>query len=229
MATGQFIAYYRVSTQKQGRSGLGLDAQRDQVLKYLEGGKWERVAEYTEVESGSRRKLKKRPELHKALEHCRRTKAKLVVAKLDRLARDAEFINRLLNSDVKFVSVDLPECNTETSSGRMFVQIMAVLAEWERNLISERTKAAMREAKARGVQLGGPNIAEAREQGIREWKAESQQFAENVAPIIREIQASGVDSLRGIARALNARGIKTRRDREWTPVQVKAVLARAAS
>jgi DNA invertase Pin-like site-specific DNA recombinase len=137
---GKFVAYYRVSTAEQGKSGLGLDAQRKAVVDYLDGGKWELIGEFTEVESGKR---DDRPELAKAVALCKRQKARLVVAKLDRLARDVHFITKLMKDKVDFVSVDNPYAN------KMTVQMMAVFGEAERDLISKRTKEALAAAKAR--------------------------------------------------------------------------------
>jgi len=219
MARGRFVAYYRVSTKRQGESGLGLEAQRQVVLDYLDGGKWELVAEYTEVESGKRND---RPELEEALAHCRKLKAKLVIAKLDRLARNVAFTSTLMESGVEFLAVDMPHAN------KLTIHILAAVAEHEREMISERTKAALKAAKARGVVLGNPQLEKARMKSGRVLKAKADRFAENVAPVIREIQGIGDVSLRAIARTLNIRGIKTRRGCEWTPVQVKAVLQRAA-
>ncbi len=215
----KFVAYYRVSTKRQGESGLGLEAQRKAVTDWLDGGRWKLVAEYTETESGKRND---RPELAKALAHCRKVKAKLVIAKLDRLARNVAFTSALMESGVEFVAVDMPHAN------KLTIHILAAVAEHEREMISERTRAALQAAKARGVVLGNPRLDKARVKSAPVLRKQADQFASNVAPLIREIQKNGVDSLRGIARALNARGIKTRRDREWTPVQVKAVLQRAA-
>lgn len=145
MANGKFVSYLRVSTKKQGDSGLGLEAQRETVANYLNGGSWQLVAELVEVESGGKND---RPKLVEALSLCRNHGATLVVAKLDRLARDAHFLLGLQNAGVDFVAVDMPSAN------RLTVGIMALVAEEERNLASTRTKAALAAAKARGVQLG---------------------------------------------------------------------------
>jgi DNA invertase Pin-like site-specific DNA recombinase len=146
MAEGTFIAYYRVSTEKQGRSGLGLDAQRKAVDDYLNGGKWDLAAEFTEIESG---KNSDRPALAKALQACRVYGARLVIAKLDRLSRDAHFLLGLEKAGVDFVAADMPHAN------RLTVGIMAMVADEERRMISARTKAALAEAKKRGKKLGG--------------------------------------------------------------------------
>jgi DNA invertase Pin-like site-specific DNA recombinase len=214
---GRFIAYYRVSTDKQGESGLGLDAQRQAVMNYLNGGPWKLVAEHTEVESG---KGNARPELEKALAACRRHKAKLCIAKLDRLSRNLAFIATLMDSGVEFVAVDNPHAN------KLTIHILAAVAEHEREAISERTKAALQAAKRRGVKLGGTRLAAARRASIKARSEIANAFAANVRPIIKEIQASGVTSMRGIARALTARGVKTARGGNWSDVQVAAILRR---
>jgi DNA invertase Pin-like site-specific DNA recombinase len=144
--SGNFVAYYRVSTQRQGRSGLGLEAQRKAVQDHLNGGNWRIVAEYTEVESGKR---KDRPKLADALKACRVHGAKLIIAKLDRLARNVAFVSNLMESGVDFEAVDFPQAN------RLTIHILAAVAEHEAKAISERTRAALAAAKRRGVKLGG--------------------------------------------------------------------------
>ena len=144
----RIVSYLRVSTQRQGASGLGLEAQRKAVADFLNGGAWQIIAEYVEVESGG---LDDRPELRKAMDHARRTGATLVVAKLDRLARDAHFLLGLQKAGVKFVAADMPEAN------EAMVGFMAIFAQYERQQISKRTKDALAAAKARGVKLGNPN------------------------------------------------------------------------
>jgi DNA invertase Pin-like site-specific DNA recombinase len=142
---GKFIAYFRVSTDKQGKSGLGLEAQRKAVLDYLNGGRWTLVQEFVEVESG---KHSDRQQLAAALAACKKHRAKLVIAKLDRLSRNLAFIAALMESGVEFVAVDNPHAN------KLTVHILAAVAEHEREMISERTKAALQAAKARGGRLG---------------------------------------------------------------------------
>ena len=210
----------RVSTDKQGASGLGLEAQRKAVADYLNGGKWALAAEMVEVESGKR--SDNRPELHKALALCKKLKAKLIVAKLDRLARNVHFISGLMQSGVDFVAVDFPHVN------KLTVHILAAVAEHEREMISDRTKAALAAAKARGQKLGGPKLKEAQRSGQEGNRKAADRFAANVRPIIEGIRASGAVSLRAIAKALNARGVATARGGVWTPVQVTAVLRRSA-
>jgi len=214
---GKFVAYYRVSTDQQGASGLGLEAQRSAVAAYLDGGPWRLVAEHTEVESGKRAD---RPELAKALAACRKHKAKLIIAKLDRLSRNLAFIATLMDSGVEFIAVDNPHAN------KLTIHILAAVAQHEREAISERTKAALAAAKARGKKLGGPRLAQARKKSIAARSAAADTFAANLRPIIEQIRASGISSLRGVAKALNARGVRTARGNEWTAMQVSNVLER---
>ena len=214
---GRFVAYFRVSTDRQGKSGLGLEAQREAVLTYLDGGNWQLVGEFTEVESGKR---SDRPQLAAALAACKRHKAKLVIAKLDRLSRNLAFIAALMDSGVEFVAVDNPHAN------KLTVHILAAVAQHEREMIAQRTKDALAAAKARGTVLGNPHLAAARAVAHTAQREAADAFAANVRPIIEQIRASGVQSLRGVARALTARGIKTARGGTWTPVQVSDILRR---
>lgn len=220
MAEGKFIAYYRVSTERQGRSGLGLEAQRDAVAGYLNGGNWQLLDEFCEVESGKRHD--NRPQLAAALAACRKHKATLVIAKLDRLARNVAFIANLMEGNVEFVAVDYPVAN------KLTLHVLAAVAEHERAQISERTKAALAIRKAQGVRLGNrTNLAEAQVIGRAANEAAADQFASNVLPIIRHVQAAGITSLSGIAEALSARGIKTARGGSWQAITVRNVLLRA--
>jgi DNA invertase Pin-like site-specific DNA recombinase len=202
----QFVAYYRVSTDRQGQSGLRLDAQRAAVLDYLNGNGRKLTAEFTEVESGKRAD---RPELAKALDACRRHRARLVIAKLDRLSRNLAFIATLMESGVEFVAVDNPHAN------KLTVHILAAVAQHEREMISQRTKDALRAARVRGVRLGNPRPEEslAKARAIRAEKAALR--VANVLPMIRELQAAGITSRAGIAAALSKRGIATPRGRRW--------------
>jgi DNA invertase Pin-like site-specific DNA recombinase len=217
---GKFVAYFRVSTDKQGKSGLGLNAQRKAVLDFLDGGKWTLIDEFVEIESG---KQNDRPELAAALAACKKHRAKLVIAKLDRLSRNVAFIATLTDSGAEFVACDMPHAN------KLTVHILAAVAEHEREMISDRTKAALAVAKARGKKLGNPKLAEARKRAVQGNKSAAARYAANVLPVIREIRASGVQSLRGVARSLAARGIKTARGGEWTAVQVGDILRRGLS
>ena len=216
--SGKWISYLRVSTDRQGASGLGLEAQRAAVEAYLNGGQWTLAAEVVEVESGKR--SDNRPQLALALAACRKHKAKLVVAKLDRLSRNLAFIAALMDSKVEFVACDNPHAT------RLTLHILAAVAEHERTMISERTKAALAAAKARGQKLGGPKLAIATKLGNAANAAAADRFAANVAPVIRQIQATGATSLRAVAAALTARGIATARGGQWNAMQVLSTLKR---
>jgi DNA invertase Pin-like site-specific DNA recombinase len=219
MAEGRFVAYYRVSTQGQGRSGLGLEAQRKAVGDFLDGGHWKLIAEFTEIESGKR---SDRPKLAEAMRAAKRHKATLVIAKLDRLARSVAFISEIMEGDVEFVAVDMPMAN------RLTVHILAAVAEHEREMISQRTKSALAAAKARGTLLGNRTNIEIAQRNSRAVRSKTSiQFVQNSIPIIRQIQATGLTSLREVAEALNARGVRSARGGSWHPTQVKRVLERA--
>lgn len=213
--TGKHVAYYRVSTAKQGASGLGLEAQREAVAAFLRG---QAIAEFTEVESGKRAD---RPELERAIRACRLYGARLVIAKLDRLSRDAHFLLGLEKAGVDFVAADMPNAN------RLTVGIMAMVAEEERRMISARTKAALAAAKARGTVLGGFRgraiTKAAGEAGRAAQTARMAGRVSDLAPVLAEIRAAGTESLSGIAAALNARGIPAPRGGTWTATQVRRV------
>lgn len=225
MATGKFISYCRVSTAKQGNSGLGLEAQRETIRQYLNGGDWQLIGEFVEVESG---KNNDRPELAKALKDCQLTGATLLVAKLDRLSRDIHFITSLEKAGIEFIVCDFPTAN------RFTIHIFAALAQYERELISQRTKAALAAKKARGAVLGSPeNLTEEnRDKGRMQGRAAIQdradRFARMVAPKILEYQDQGIESLRGIASRLNQDHVLTARGKAgtWTPTAVKNLVDR---
>jgi DNA invertase Pin-like site-specific DNA recombinase len=214
--SGKWVSYLRVSTDKQGESGLGIEAQRNAVETYLNGGSWTLAQEFVEVESGKR--SNNRPQLAAALAACKKLKAKLVVAKLDRLARNVAFISKLMESGVEFVACDFPHAN------KLTIHILAAVAEHERELISSRTKAALAAAKERGKKLDGPKQALAAKLGAEANKEAADKFAANVAPIIHQVKASGATSLRAVAAALT---VPTPRGREWSAPQVANVLKRA--
>ena len=221
------VAYYRVSTRAQGRSGLGLDAQREAVTRFAAGEGFEIVAEFTEVESGKGADaLERRPQLAAALAEARREGrgTPIAVAKLDRLSRDVAFIANLMVQRVPFISVELG-ADVEP----FLLHLFAALAQKERALISQRTRAALAAAKARGVVLGGPRLAEARALSNAIQKAEADAHAAVVMPVIREAQAAGAGSLRQIAAALIGRGIPTARGGRWEAATVRNVLRRAPS
>ncbi len=217
------VAYYRVSTDRQGRSGLGLEAQRAAVLDCVRARGWTIASEFTEVESGKRND---RPALLQALAHCRLHWATLVIAKLDQLSRDAHFLLGLEKAGVEFLAVDLPNAN------RLTVGIMALVAEEERRMISARTKAALAAAKARGVKLGGhrtSDVSEAARTRSAQVRAEAaDELGRLVLPIIEELRSTGVRSLRMLADALNDRGVRTRRGGAWGASGVKRVIDRLA-
>lgn len=214
---GKFVAYYRVSTNKQGINGLGMDAQRNSVRNYLNGGNWSLIAEFAEVETGKRND---RQELAKAITLCRKEKAKLLIAKLDRLARNAAFLLNLRDSGVDFIAVDMPHADKFT------VGIMALVAEKERDMISQRTKDGLAAAKRRGTKLGNPRPAGAIKSAIKVNMQRADAYAESLAPVIREIQKAHVASLRGIAQCLNARGFKTPNGKAFAAQSVKNILNR---
>jgi DNA invertase Pin-like site-specific DNA recombinase len=223
MADGKFISYLRVSTERQGRSGLGLEAQRQAVADYLNGGSWKLLQEVIEVESGGK---DDRPKLAEAMALCRLHNATLVIAKLDRLSRDAAFLLSLQKGSVKFVAADMPEAN------EMVVGIMAVVAQAERKMISQRTKAALQAAKARGQKLGGFRgskiTPEARLAGREAATAKAKARAADLVPVIEDLRTHGFTSLGGLARGLSKRGIPTARGgSHWTAVQVQRVLQQA--
>ena len=245
MAEGRFVSYLRVSTAGQGKSGLGLDAQRSAVAGYLNGGAWKLLAEVVEVESGKRND---RPKLAEAMALCRLHGATLLVAKLDRLSRDAAFLMNLQSAGVRFVAADLPQAN------EMTVGIMAVVAQAERKAISTRTKEALAAKKAwyaratpedlaaerangkTATRLGGPrwdHLAgvvgdRARAASAATRRARAVGRAGDLAPIIAGLQAEGMTTLAALAEALTARGIPTARGAStWSPMQVSRVLKAA--
>ncbi|TXL70546.1 resolvase [Vineibacter terrae] len=225
MATGRFVAYYRVSTARQGRSGLGLEAQREAVGAYLNGGDWKLIAEVTEIESGKR---SDRPELARALALCRVRNATLVIAKLDRLSRNLAFIANLMESGVEFVAVDLPVVN------KLTLHILAAVAESEREAISQRTKVALARAKARGVVLGGDrgNLPKVAKKGSKASAAArsdaAAKRAKDLQEIITDLRREGASSLRQIAAGLTEREISPPRGGAWSATQVARVLRQAA-
>jgi DNA invertase Pin-like site-specific DNA recombinase len=224
MATGQFISYLRVSTARQGISGLGLEAQREAVNRYLDGGKWNLVQEVVEIESGKRND---RPAIAEALRLCRLHKATRIIAKLDRLARNVHFISSLMESGVEFTAVDFPEAN------RLTVHILAAVAEHEAAMISARTVAALAAAKTRGVQLGGrrgdpQRMAAMTAKGNKASAAVRcvavAKRRQDLLPVIAEIRVGGTTSFRTIAHELNRRGITTSRGCQWSAIQVQRIV-----
>lgn len=220
----KLVTYERVSTARQGRSGLGLEAQRKAIDEFAASRGAEVLARFTEVESGRKNE---RPELGKALTLAKLTGGTLVIAKLDRLSRNAAFLLTLRDSGVKFLACDMPEANDLT------VGIMALVAQQEREAISRRTKEALAAAKARGVKLGNPNgaaaLRRAKEGGValRETvRRNAEDHAAALAPVVEELQRNGITTLRGIAKVLNDRGMLTRRGGQWHVSNVRNLLAR---
>jgi DNA invertase Pin-like site-specific DNA recombinase len=207
-----FIAYYRVSTDRQGASGLGLEAQRAAVQGYLNGGRL--LVEFIEIESG--RRHVNRPRLKAALEECRKRKATLLIARLDRLARNVAFISGLMESGVDFLAVDMPQAN------RLTIHILAAVAEHEREMISKRTKDALAQAKARGKKLGSPRPLDAL--ALANAATRYQKPAPEVLRLIRDKRTQG-QSLKVIANELNRLNIKTPRGFLWYASSVKNQLA----
>ena len=209
-----YVAYYRVSTDRQGQSGLGLEAQQAAVASYRENI----VAEFTEIESG---KIDSRPQLAAALELCRKLDASILIAKIDRLSRDAAFLLTLRKAGVDIVAADMPH------AGTLEFGIRAVVAQHEREEISKRTKAALQAAKARGVRLGSPNPSA----GAAVTSAAADEYASTVAPIVRSIVAKmGAASLRAIAQQLQAHGVQTARGgTAWSPSSVANLMRRIAA
>jgi len=206
-----YIAYYRVSTERQGQSGLGLEAQRDIVHRFVNGTGGRLVEEYVEVESGRRCD---RPELATALAFCKKTKSTLLIAKLDRLARNVHFISGLMESGVEFVAADNPHAN------RLMVHMLAAFAEHERDMISKRTKEALAAAKARGIKLGRYGQILAQENHER-----AQIFSNSLREVVEELQGEGPRTLASMALELNARGVPTPQGAKWYPTSVKRLLS----
>lgn len=215
----RFVAYYRVSTAKQGNSGLGLDAQRQAVQHHI--GNSQLLAEYTEVESGANNS---RPQLQAALDYAELTGSTLIVAKLDRLSRDAEFLNKLLNGTVPIRFADMPFAD------RFIIGVMAQVAQWERDRISTRTKEALQQAKARGKSLGGnrgnlPAVsAVGAARSIQVRKAKSNARRDKVMPHIAQARAAGCNTLSSIAAWLNAMHIAAPRGGQWQAAQVARLI-----
>ncbi len=219
----KFVAYFRVSTTKQGESGLGLESQRGAVTDYITRCGGELLEAFTDIESGAKND---RPELLKALRKCRLTGATLLIAKLDRLSRNRRFLMELADSKLNFVCVDMPEANSLT------VGILACMADYERQLISERTRAALKAAKARGVKLGNPNLQLVRNSDTSAasaaWSATTKARQDEVREVCQELIAEhGALSVRKLASKLNDAGYKTVNGKQWSAVQVWRIMQAA--
>lgn len=215
--TGKFVAYYRVSTQKQGQSGLGLQAQQQAVAQYVGTGTAQLLAEFTEVETGKgSNALAKRPQLQQAIAHAKRHKATLVIAKLDRLARNVHFVSSLMESKVDFLCCDMPSATPLT------IHILAAVAEDEAKRISQRTKAALEQAKKNGVKLGNPQLASTLNQPRID---KANEFAEGMRSILSALKANGMTQ-RDMRDELNAKGIVSARGAQWSLIQLQRTLKR---
>lgn len=220
----RFVAYFRVSTTKQGESGLGLESQRGAVTEYIARRGGELLAAFTDIESGAK---DDRPELLKALRKCRLTGATLLIAKLDRLSRNRRFLLELADSKLDFVAVDMPEANSLT------VGILACMADYERQLISERTKAALSAARARGVALGNPALSVVRNTDTSAakaaWSAKTKARQDEVREVCMELIAEHGDlSTRRLADHLNLAGYRTVTGKDWSAAQVWRIMKAAA-
>lgn len=220
----QAVAYVRVSTGKQGRSGLGIEAQRDAIARFAAAEGYALAGEHIEVETGKGADaLDRRPELARALATARKAKAPVIVAKLDRLSRDVAFVSGLMAQRVPFIVAELG-----ADADPFTLHLFAALAEKERAMIAERTRAALAAKKAQGARLGNrTNLADAQAAGVSANRAAADAFAANVLPVVRQIQAAGATSRAAIAQALNARGIRTARGGAWFASTVGNLLARA--
>ena len=220
----KFVSYLRVSTDRQGDSGLGLEAQREGVARYAASGEWEQVTEYVEVMSGKR---SDRPKLKEAIAAARKYRATLIMAKMDRLGRKASYVLHLLDTaGIDFRFAESPHAS------QLEIGVRAIVAEEEGRSISQRTKAALAAAKVRGVELGAYAYRMPTEQrlkghrrGLETRRAQSAAWARSLWADVQSIRNEGVTSLSGIAAALNDRGIPTRRGGNWQAIQVRRLLA----
>ncbi|NVK23530.1 MAG: recombinase family protein [Gammaproteobacteria bacterium] len=215
-----FIAYYRVSTQRQGQSGLGLESQQSIVKDYVSRQEGKLLFEYTEIESG---KKSDRPKLLEALNHCQLTNSTLVVSKLDRLSRDLHFLTTVMKSNIQFL------CCDQENSGTLILHVLAAVAESEGAAISERTKLALQAAKKRGVKLGNPNFSEVRNNCTKnahaQFLANTVKYQKAIQPVIENIRAQDITTYTGIANELNKLGFKSRTGKKFYPTTVKRLLA----
>src|SRR6516225_4460582 len=216
------IGYVRVSTSQQGRSGLGIEAQKEALERFAASEACALVRVFVEIETGKGADaLERRPQLAAALNEARRQRCPVVVAKLDRLSRDVHFISGLMAHRVPFIVAEIPHADP------FMLHIYAAVAEQERRLISERTKAALAAKKAQGATLGNrKNLAEVGARGHATIARQADQFAANVRPIIEDARKAGAETLQQIADALNARGVRTVRGGRWYPMTVRAILER---
>jgi DNA invertase Pin-like site-specific DNA recombinase len=219
MNNKNYVAYYRVSTQKQGLSGLGLEAQEYAVLNHLKNTNSELMAAFTEIETGKgANALEKRPQLRKAIELCRKLGACLIIAKLDRLARNVHFVSGLLETGCDFIAADMPQAN------KVMIQMHAVMSEWERDQISSRTKAALQAAKLRGVKLGKAGMNNLKN-NLAERKSASIAFSDKLKGQIEGFKLRGITQ-RAMVNELNQLGITTMCGGKWSLIQLQRVISK---
>lgn len=218
MANG-FVAYYRVSTQQQGRSGLGIEAQRAAIAAYVAGGDWRQIAEFEEHESGKGADaISRRPMLRSALSICKKQRATLIIAKLDRLARNVHFVSGLMEAGVDFVAADMPHAN------KVMIQMHSVMAEWERDQISGRTRAALAAAKARGAVLGATGPANLKS-NTEARRVAADDFALRHGAFFEALKARGL-SQRAMVAELNGLGLRAPKGGPWSLIQLQRALLR---
>ena len=223
--SGKFIAYLRVSTPRQGQSGLGIEAQREIINNHLNGGEWDVIAEYTETESGKRSDRHRR-QLKAALQQCKAENATLIIARVDRLTRNLAFLTALLESGVQVIACALPQMHSPGAT-KFVLQLMANIAEYEGELISERTKSALAAKKARGHKLGTPTPEKGAKAGGAATKASIDEWTEELRPVVQELRKYGCDTLEKMGKGLEARGAKTfRGNTTWALSSVRNLVKR---
>ncbi len=223
--SGKFIAYLRVSTPRQGQSGLGIEAQREIINNHLNGGEWDVIAEYTETESGKRSDRHRR-QLKAALQQCKAENATLIIARVDRLTRNLAFLTALLESGVQVIACDIPQMHSPAAT-KFVLQLMANIAEYEGELISERTKKALAAKKARGHKLGTPTPEKGAKAGGAATKASIDEWTEELRPVVQELRKYGCDTLEKMGKGLEARGARTfRGNTTWALSSVRNLVKR---